>query len=169
MQGTKVYFSFLCNGLLLHWMVIAGNKQLPRSGSNRRVAVIRPNSPKSPAASASAFESADGSDEDDATQHGGKLDNGYINTNGNLVSSHLSLVMVFSCYYFYSSTPLSFIFLCQSRSWHEFVCQGSHDGSQLFENNRDCAHVISWSMAKIFQGQFSMKCSFVGSCIVCRI
>jgi len=104
-------------------MVIAGNKQLPRSGSNRRVAVIRPNSPKSPAASASAFESVDGSDEDDATQHGGKLDNGYINTNGNLVSSHLSLVMVFSCYYFYSSTPLSFIFLCQSRSWHEFVCQ----------------------------------------------
>ncbi|KAG2619901.1 hypothetical protein PVAP13_3NG233000 [Panicum virgatum] len=53
-------------------------------GSNRRVAVIRPNSPKSPAASASAFESVDGSDEDDATQHGGKLDNGYINTNGNL-------------------------------------------------------------------------------------
>jgi len=69
-------------------MVIAGNTQLPRSGSNRRVAVIRPNSPKSPAASASAFESVDGSDEDDATQHGGKLDNGYINTNGNLVSSH---------------------------------------------------------------------------------
>ncbi|OEL21941.1 AMP deaminase [Dichanthelium oligosanthes] len=60
-----------------------GNKQFTRSGS-RRAAVIRPNSPKSPAASASA----DGSDEEDATQNGGKLDNGYINTNGNLEGEH---------------------------------------------------------------------------------
>lgn len=69
-------------------MINAGNKQIVRSGSSRRVGLIRPNSPKSPVASASTFESAEGSDEDAATKVNGKLDNGYANTNGNLVSSN---------------------------------------------------------------------------------
>jgi AMP deaminase len=54
------------------------------SGSNRRV---RPKSPKSPVTSTSAFGSTDGSDEDDDTQNGGKLENHYMNTNGKIVSS----------------------------------------------------------------------------------
>lgn len=89
-------------------MVIAGNKPLARSGSNRRVAVIRPNSPKSPAASASA----DGSDEDDATQNGRKLDNGYINTNGNFVSYYhqLAMVLLFSYLLVFYTPSLSYIY-----------------------------------------------------------
>ncbi|XP_052155775.1 probable AMP deaminase [Oryza glaberrima] len=61
-----------------------GNKQLVRSSSNRRVGIIKPNSPKSPVASASAFESVEGSDEDDAKQPNGKLENGYLKMNGNV-------------------------------------------------------------------------------------
>jgi hypothetical protein len=111
-------------------MVIAGNKPLARSGSNRRVAVIRPNSPKSPAASASA----DGSDEDDATQNGRKLDNGYINTNGNFVSYYhqLAMVLLFSYLLVFYTPSLSYILLCQSRPCHEFACQGTQDGPPLF-------------------------------------
>ncbi|KAL6865048.1 hypothetical protein ACP4OV_016199 [Aristida adscensionis] len=55
-----------------------GTKQIARSVSNRRL--IRTNSPRSPVAS--AFESQEESDEDDATQHSGTLGNGYLNTNG---------------------------------------------------------------------------------------
>jgi len=72
-------------------MVIAGSKQFARTVSTRRVEIIRPKSPKSPAASASALKSADGSG--DAIQNS---DNGYMNTNGNLVSSHHPLVIVVS-------------------------------------------------------------------------
>ncbi|KAL5201997.1 hypothetical protein ABZP36_012949 [Zizania latifolia] len=65
-----------------------GNKQLVRSNSNRRVGIIKPNSPKSPVATASAFESIEGSNEDDATKHSGNLENGYLNTNGNIGGEH---------------------------------------------------------------------------------
>ncbi|KAF6989783.1 hypothetical protein CFC21_007076 [Triticum aestivum] len=65
-----------------------GNKQIIRSGSSRRVGLIRPNSPKSPFASASTLESAEGSDDDAATKVNGKLDNGHANTNGNLEGEH---------------------------------------------------------------------------------
>lgn len=73
-------------------MVIAGSKQFARTVSTRRVEIIRPKSPKSPAASASALKSAEGSG--DAIQNS---DNGYMNTNGNMVSSHhhLLLLLVF--------------------------------------------------------------------------
>ena len=80
-------------------MINAGNKKIVRSSSSRRVGLIRPNSPKSPVASASTFESVDGSDEDVATKVNGKLDNGYPNTNGNLVSSsHPVAIYIRSCY-----------------------------------------------------------------------
>ncbi|KAJ1262419.1 hypothetical protein BS78_09G106000 [Paspalum vaginatum] len=65
-----------------------GTKQIARSASNRRVGIIRPKSPKSPATSASALEIPDGLGGDDATQNSGKLDNGYMNTNGNLEGEH---------------------------------------------------------------------------------
>ncbi|XP_047093993.1 probable AMP deaminase isoform X1 [Lolium rigidum] len=65
-----------------------GNKQIVRSSSSRRVGLIRPNSPKSPVASASTFESIEGSDEDVASKVNGKLDNGHPNTNGNLEGEH---------------------------------------------------------------------------------
>nr|BAK00532.1 predicted protein [Hordeum vulgare subsp. vulgare] len=64
------------------------NKKIVRSGSSRRVGLIRPNSPKSPVASASTLESAEGSDEDVVTKANGKSDNGYVNTNGNLEGEH---------------------------------------------------------------------------------
>ncbi|CAD6272419.1 unnamed protein product [Miscanthus lutarioriparius] len=60
-----------------------GSKQFARTVSTRRVEIIRPKSPKSPAASASALKSADGSC--DAIQNS---DNGYMNTNGNLEGEH---------------------------------------------------------------------------------
>uniref|UniRef100_A0A452YWW8 AMP deaminase n=1 Tax=Aegilops tauschii subsp. strangulata TaxID=200361 RepID=A0A452YWW8_AEGTS len=65
-----------------------GNKQIVRSGSSRRVGLIRPNSPKSPFASASTLESVEGSDEDAAMKVNGKLDNGHASTNGNLEGEH---------------------------------------------------------------------------------
>ncbi|PIA59479.1 hypothetical protein AQUCO_00400396v1 [Aquilegia coerulea] len=45
--------------------------------------MIRPPSPKSPVASASAFESLEGSDEEDNLTDNSKLDNGYLHDNGN--------------------------------------------------------------------------------------
>ncbi|KAF2306417.1 hypothetical protein GH714_017823 [Hevea brasiliensis] len=48
--------------------------------------LIRPTSPKSPVPSASAFESVEGSDEEDNMTDTSKLDTTYLNTNGNAVS-----------------------------------------------------------------------------------
>ncbi|XP_020086432.1 probable AMP deaminase isoform X1 [Ananas comosus] len=63
-----------------------GNRQIVRSCSNKRVGVIRPTSPKSPVVSVSAFDSLDGSDEDDNLRDDSKLGDIYLNTNGNLES-----------------------------------------------------------------------------------
>ncbi|GLT92716.1 hypothetical protein SLE2022_105400 [Rubroshorea leprosula] len=53
------------------------------SSSAKRVgSLIRPTSPKSPVASASAFESLEGSDEEDNTTENSKLDNSYLHING---------------------------------------------------------------------------------------
>lgn len=54
-------------------------------GSLKR-SFIRPTSPKSPAASASAFESVEGSDDEDNMTDRAKLDTTYLHTNGNIVS-----------------------------------------------------------------------------------
>lgn len=60
---------------------------LPNAGSVKRSgSVIRPSSPKSPVASASAFESVEGSDEDDDLPENGKLENHYGHENGNVVT-----------------------------------------------------------------------------------
>ncbi|KAK3135827.1 hypothetical protein QOZ80_5BG0423900 [Eleusine coracana subsp. coracana] len=86
-----------------------GSRKMARSGSNRRV---RPKSPKSPVASTSAFESADGSDDDGATQNDGKLENGYMNTNGNIEGEHKGSAVVENG----SSTPLAAAKMIRSHS-----------------------------------------------------
>lgn len=54
------------------------------AGTPKR-SLLRPKSPKSPVPSASAFESVEGSDDDDMTENV-KLDTTYLHTNGNVVS-----------------------------------------------------------------------------------
>ncbi|KAJ6847056.1 AMP deaminase-like [Iris pallida] len=62
-----------------------GNKQNASVNSNKRTGnLIRPTSPKSPGASASAFESVEGSDDEDALPADAKLDASYLQTNGDL-------------------------------------------------------------------------------------
>ncbi|KAL6003363.1 hypothetical protein ACLOJK_023586 [Asimina triloba] len=53
------------------------------SSAKRSGHVIRPPSPKSPVASASAFESIEGSDEEDNLPDNSKLDTSYLHANGN--------------------------------------------------------------------------------------
>uniref|UniRef100_A0A2P2LH03 AMP deaminase n=3 Tax=Rhizophora mucronata TaxID=61149 RepID=A0A2P2LH03_RHIMU len=53
-------------------------------------ALIRPTSPKSPVASASAFESMEGSDEEDNTTDNSKLDTTFLHTNGNAGQEHIN-------------------------------------------------------------------------------
>jgi AMP deaminase len=48
--------------------------------------ILRPTSPKSPVASASAFESVEGSDDEDNLTDRDKLDTTYLHTSGNVVS-----------------------------------------------------------------------------------
>lgn len=52
------------------------------SSTKRGGHIMRPPSPKSPVASASAFESVEGSDEEDNLTDNPKLDNGYLHANG---------------------------------------------------------------------------------------
>ncbi|KAK7286918.1 hypothetical protein RJT34_22279 [Clitoria ternatea] len=54
-----------------------------QSGSFKR-SLLRPTSPKSPVASASAFESVEGSDDEDNMTDKAKLDTTYLHTNGNV-------------------------------------------------------------------------------------
>nr|CAD1841916.1 unnamed protein product [Ananas comosus var. bracteatus] len=62
-----------------------GVKQLSRSSSNKKIGrVARPTSPKSPVLSGSAFESIEGSEEDENAPNDSKLDNTYLHMNGNL-------------------------------------------------------------------------------------
>ena len=57
---------------------------LARSAS--RSSHLRPTSPKSPVASASVFESLEGSDEEDVLTDASKLDPTYLHSNGDAVS-----------------------------------------------------------------------------------
>lgn len=53
------------------------------SSTKRTGSLVRPTSPKSPVASASAFESVDGSEDEDNMTDNAKLDTTYLHTNGN--------------------------------------------------------------------------------------
>ncbi|KAJ8898937.1 hypothetical protein K2173_008431 [Erythroxylum novogranatense] len=52
--------------------------------------LVRPTSPKSPVASASAFESVEGSDEEDNMTDNAKLETSYLHTNGNVALEHIN-------------------------------------------------------------------------------
>ncbi|KAF3448165.1 hypothetical protein FNV43_RR08876 [Rhamnella rubrinervis] len=59
-------------------------KSSGHAGSTKRTGtLIRPTSPKSPVASASAFESVEGSDDEDNMTDNSKLDTSYLHANGN--------------------------------------------------------------------------------------
>ncbi|KAL0926311.1 hypothetical protein M5K25_002527 [Dendrobium thyrsiflorum] len=67
-----------------------GKKQSSGKNTNKRASrAIGPPSPKSP--SASAFESMEGSDEEDNLDIDVKLDNSYLHVNGDLGSEHMNL------------------------------------------------------------------------------
>lgn len=68
-------------------MTLASGKSAAHATSAKRSGIfMRPTSPKSPAASASAFESVEGSDDEDNMTDNSKLDTTYLHTNGNAVS-----------------------------------------------------------------------------------
>lgn len=69
-------------------------------GKSRSAHSLRPTSPKSPVASASAFESIEGSDEEDTITDTAKLDTAYLHTNGDAVLEFLDLL-----YYSTNSPP----------------------------------------------------------------
>eukprot|EP00257_Ricinus_communis_P022823 XP_015582669.1 AMP deaminase [Ricinus communis] len=67
-------------------LLIKGNNTISGKAAShpkRSGNLIRPTSPKSPVASASAFESMEGSDEEDNLTDNSKLDTAYLHTNGN--------------------------------------------------------------------------------------
>ena len=70
-------------------MCLAGKSS--NAGSLKR-SFLKPTSPKSPVASASAFESVEGSDDEDNITDSAKLDTAYLHSNGDVVSKqHLTL------------------------------------------------------------------------------
>ncbi|GLT66176.1 hypothetical protein SLA2020_385600 [Shorea laevis] len=66
----------------VEWHLASGKSGGHSSSAKRVGGLIRPTSPKSPVASASAFESVEGSDEEDNTTENSKLDNSYLHING---------------------------------------------------------------------------------------
>jgi hypothetical protein len=88
-------FFFVFSPLHLRWgavILFAENIQycaVPGKSSGhikRPGSFIRPTSPKSPGASASAFDSVEGSDDEDNMTGNSKLDTTYLHINGNAVS-----------------------------------------------------------------------------------
>ncbi|KAL5550505.1 hypothetical protein UlMin_000681 [Ulmus minor] len=61
-----------------------GKSALHASPAKRTSSLLRPTSPKSPVASASAFESVEGSDDEDDLTDTAKMDTTYLHTNGNV-------------------------------------------------------------------------------------
>jgi hypothetical protein len=71
---------------LVHISFLSGKSSGLASSTKRSSSLLRPTSPKSPVASASAFESVEGSDDEDNMTDNAKLDITYLHTNGNAVS-----------------------------------------------------------------------------------
>ncbi|KAI4331620.1 hypothetical protein MLD38_029794 [Melastoma candidum] len=81
-----------CNGVGMDWIpaglprlhtVPKGKSAAHSPGALRSASLIRPTSPKSPGASASAFESVEGSDDEEIITDDMKLDAAYLHANGN--------------------------------------------------------------------------------------
>jgi hypothetical protein len=70
---------------LVHISFLSGKSSGLASSTKRSSSLLRPTSPKSPVASASAFESVEGSDDEDNMTDNAKLDITYMHTNGNAV------------------------------------------------------------------------------------
>ncbi|KAL0302612.1 UNVERIFIED_CONTAM: AMP deaminase [Sesamum calycinum] len=86
-QGQKLY----CRNLQPQRFISSYSGNVVRcSGTENENALtrhlIRPTSPKSPLACASAFESPEGSDDEDNVTDVAKLDTTYLLTNGNVVA-----------------------------------------------------------------------------------
>lgn len=87
MHVNACHFLMGCDNIQNGANDASGNKQSLRASFNKRVGHgLRPTSPKSPVASASAFGSQDGSDEDDNLPNVSSLDNTFLETNGDIVS-----------------------------------------------------------------------------------
>lgn len=82
---------FLDFGLVILVLLsyVSGKSTSLSTSAKRAGHLIRPTSPKSPvaSASASAFESVEGSDDEDNLTENTKLDTSYLHTNGSAVSS----------------------------------------------------------------------------------
>lgn len=65
---------------------VSGKSAGHPNSAKRAASLLRGTSPKSPVASGSAFESIEGSDEEDNMTDSTKLDTSYLHTNGNAVS-----------------------------------------------------------------------------------
>jgi len=95
-----------------HFLCASGNKQSVCANTNKRAGnLIRPISPKSPGASASAFESLEGSDDDVTLPNDVKLDNSYLLTNGDIVS-------LCTCRYFLDAAQQICLFLNVIWAWY---------------------------------------------------
>uniref|UniRef100_A0A7N0TXH6 AMP deaminase n=1 Tax=Kalanchoe fedtschenkoi TaxID=63787 RepID=A0A7N0TXH6_KALFE len=67
-----------------------GKSASRKSTTKRTGSLLRPTSPKSPVASASAFESAEGSDDEDNLPDNANLDATYLHSNGNVGLDHIN-------------------------------------------------------------------------------
>lgn len=86
---------FLCSSITVFGdnYYVSGKSAGHVIATKRASSFIRPTSPKSP--SASAFDSVEGSDDEDNMTDNSKIDTTYLHTNGNAVSS-------LSCFVAYS-------------------------------------------------------------------
>lgn len=74
-------------------ILASGKSGAHATSAKRSSSLIRPTSPKSPVASASAFESIEGSDDEDNMTDNSKIDTTYLHTNGKAVSQLYSLLL----------------------------------------------------------------------------
>lgn len=97
------YLKFLVYLSLLVFIYFVPGRSGHVSVTPRAGHLVRPTSPKSPVASASAFESVEGSDDEDNMTDASKLDTTYLHTNGETVSNVTyikHLLMFISCLLF---------------------------------------------------------------------
>lgn len=84
-----------CSAATQWWKFSISGKSAHVENSTKRAGhLIRPTTPKSPVASASAFESVEGSDDDDITDNA-NLETSYLDANGDVVSSLCTCVHLY--------------------------------------------------------------------------